>query len=246
VYRRCQYIAVSRATRAELQTLRVAGDRVAVVHNGTEPAPVVEVGRSATPTLCVVCRLVPHKRVEHAIATAAELREEFPDLRLHVVGSGWWEQDLKKYAGTVGATELVTFEGQVSELRKHEIYAESWVQLLPSLKEGWGLVVGEAGSHGVPTVAYAAAGGTGESILHGRSGLLVDDPSRFSEAVGSLLRDGAQRRHLGEGAREHSQHMSWPRSQVVFATVLSEVLGGRRVGVEDPVSAQPTPGASTA
>ena len=46
---------------------------------------------------------------------------------------------------------------------------------LPSLKEGWGLVVGEAGMHGTPTVAYRCAGGTRESIEDGVSGLLVDD-----------------------------------------------------------------------
>ena len=49
---------------------------------------------------------------------------------------------------------------------------------LPSLKEGWGLVVGEAGMHRTPTVAYRSAGGTRESIAHERSGVLVEDPAR--------------------------------------------------------------------
>ncbi len=37
LYRRSQYIAVSRATRAELATLGVAKKRIAIVHNGTAP-----------------------------------------------------------------------------------------------------------------------------------------------------------------------------------------------------------------
>ena len=45
---------------------------------------------------------------------------------------------------------------------------------MPSLKEGWGLVVVEAGVHGTPTVAFRSAGGPADSIVDGETGLLVD------------------------------------------------------------------------
>jgi glycosyltransferase involved in cell wall biosynthesis len=230
LYRRSQYVAVSGATRRELGDLGVGSHRVAVVHNGTEAAPLPQVPRAATPTVCVVGRLVPHKRVEHAIDAVAALRHEFPDLRLHVVGSGWWEEELRKYVAEIGAADVVVFEGQVSEERKHEVYARSWLLALPSLKEGWGLVVGEAGMHGVPAVAYAAAGGTRESITHGGSGLLVGDPVQFTEAIRTLLRDSEQRRRLGEGARAKARTFGWEQSQEAFTEVLGAVLAGRRTG----------------
>ena len=85
LYRRDQYVAVSRATRGELRELGVRGPRVAVVHNGTDlPCPST-VEKSPTPMIAVVGRLVPHKQVEHAIDATLALRAEFPDLRLHVV-----------------------------------------------------------------------------------------------------------------------------------------------------------------
>ncbi len=43
---------------------------------------------------------------------------------------------------------------------------------LPSVKEGWGLVVVEAGLHQTPTVAFRAAGGVQESLQDGETGLL--------------------------------------------------------------------------
>lgn len=234
LYRNSQYVAVSRATRDELISLAVGKDRIAVVHNGTEPAPEVRARRSRTPLLTVVGRLVPHKQVEHAIAAVAALRHRHPDLRLAVVGSGWWEDELKKYAAELGASDLVRFEGHVSEERKHEILAESWLMLLPSLKEGWGLVVGEAGSHGVPTIAYASAGGTRESIAHDESGLLAADVQGFADAVGMLLEDRELLARLGEGALARSATFAWEHSRQSFAHVLGDVLGGRRVSVEDP------------
>ncbi len=49
LYRHEQYVAVSRATRGELRQLGVTGPRVAVVHNGTDPALAVDVTKSAHP-----------------------------------------------------------------------------------------------------------------------------------------------------------------------------------------------------
>ena len=234
VYRRSQYVAVSRATRAELIALGIDRERIAVVHNGTAPPPATHVTRSATPTLCVLGRLVPHKQVEHAVDAIVALRADHPEASLVVVGNGWWEDSLRTYVAERGASDAVTFTGHVSEQEKHEILARSWLMVLPSLKEGWGIVIGEAGSHGVPTVAYASAGGTRESIADGTSGLLVDTPEELTEAVRRLVADDAERRRLGKGAREMSHTFSWAHSQESFAHVLVDVLAGRRVAVEDP------------
>ncbi len=234
LYRTSQYIAVSRATRAELSTLGVDKSRIAIVHNGTAPPPAVAAERSPTPALVVVGRLVPHKQVEHAVDAVVALRQEHPQVQLTIVGSGWWEDDLRKYVAEAGAGDLVTFEGHVSEERKHEILARSWLMLLPSLKEGWGLVIGEAGAHRVPTVAYSSAGGTRESVLQERSGLLVGDQVEFTGAVRELLRDTDRRKRLGDGAHDMSRGFAWESSQSSFVRVLTEVLAGRRVSVVDP------------
>ncbi|MBJ7355929.1 glycosyltransferase family 4 protein [Nocardioides sp.] len=234
VYRRDQYVAVSRATRTELRSLGVRGPRIAVVHNGSERAVPVSGGKAPVPTLAVVGRLVPHKQVEHAIDTALALREELPGLRLHVVGSGWWEGVLHEYARTREAGSTVVFEGHVDERRKHEIYESSWVLLLPSIKEGWGLVIPEAGMHATPTVAYRSAGGTRESVADGESGLLVDDQAGFEEATRRLLTEPGLRTQLGVAARERCMIFSWDQTRTSFALVLLAAMQGRRIDAQDP------------
>ncbi len=242
LYRGCQYVAVSTATRDELVGQGVVAEYLAVVHNGTDPAPAVVATRSAHPSLCVVGRLVPHKRVEHAIDAWSELRHTFPDLTLTVAGSGWWEHELTDHAtaalarhGLAPDDRAITFEGHVTEERKHEIYASAWAMALPSLKEGWGLVVGEAGMHGTPTVAYHAAGGTRESIAHGVSGLLAQDRDDFTVSLGRVLADRELRNRLSEGSREMSHRFTWGRAQRSFATVVSEVLARHHLAGQDPV-----------
>ena len=238
LYRQCQYVAVSRATRAELGAGCDAGTGWPWCTTAPTRSCRSRPGKEPTPMIAVVGRLVPHKQVEHAIDASLVLRERFPDLRLHVVGSGWWEGRLHAYAVEHGAGETVVFEGHVDENAKQAIYERAWVLALPSLKEGWGLVIGEAGMHATPTVAYRSAGGTRESIADGRSGVLVDTPEEFTRALGDLLADEGRRSDLGEGARESSRTFTWGHAQHSFALVVRAVLAGRRVESQDPDVAQ--------
>lgn len=234
LYRSCQYIAVSRATRDELARLGVDRGRMAVVHNGTDPVLAERAPKAVWPTVVTVGRLVPHKQVEHAIDAVVELRAEFPDLRLNVVGDGWWGPTLRQYVADHGADDMVSFTGHVDETTKHACYGNGWVLALPSLKEGWGLVVGEAGMHRTPTLAYRSAGGTRESIQHDRSGLLVEDQAEFTAELARLLRDEELRRRLGDGAHVMSHDYSWDRAQASFAHVVTQALFGVRVAAQDP------------
>jgi glycosyltransferase involved in cell wall biosynthesis len=136
---------------------------------------------------------------------------------------------LHDYAQKRGATAAVRFLGQVDDRTKEQVYAESWVLALPSLKEGWGLVVGEAALAGTPTVAYASAGGTRESVLDETTGLLVDDHEGFTQALRRLLTDHDLRTRLGEAARQHGGQYTWGQTRSGFAAVVTQVLAGERV-----------------
>ena len=156
VYRRCRYVTVSQATRTDLGRLGIGPARVSVVYSGMD-APVLPLDadawpRSATPSLVVLGRLVPHKRVEVALRTLAELRARWPELTLTVAGQGYWEDELRAEAERLGVADAVHFAGHVDDVTKHRLLARAWLHLMPSVKEGWGLVVVEAAAHGTPTV----------------------------------------------------------------------------------------------
>jgi glycosyltransferase involved in cell wall biosynthesis len=221
VYRDCRYVTVSRASRAELLQLGVDAARIDVVHNGTDPAPPRQRPRASVPTVVCVGRIVPHKRVEHAVDAIALARLSLPDARLVIVGSGWWEPSLRDYVLERGLGEAVEFRGHVTDADKHAAYDEAWVLALPSLKEGWGLVVGEAAAHGVPAVAYRSAGGPTESVHDGRSGILVDDHADFCTVITSLLQNQAARTRLSTGATETAGHFTWAATVRSFDRVLT-------------------------
>jgi glycosyltransferase involved in cell wall biosynthesis len=230
LYRGCPYVTVSAHTREELAGLGVRVGDIRVVHNATEPPLAVAAARSATPTLCVVSRLVPHKRVDHAVEVLHRLRDRWPGLRLVVVGHGWAAGDLAARVAALGLADRVDLLGFTDERTKHEVLASSWLHLCPSLKEGWGRAVMEAATHGVPTVAYASAGGVTEAVRDGRTGLLVDDLDGLTAAVDRLLADGAERERLGAAAERHAAGFTWAAAVAAFAELV-ETRGRRRSAV---------------
>ncbi|MFE3441463.1 glycosyltransferase family 4 protein [Nocardia sp. NPDC059180] len=241
VHRDNQYLTVSLPSAEELTTLGVDGSRIAVVRNGAEPVPVdaptgASETRTAEPRVVVLSRLVPHKQIEDALSAVARLRGRIPGVQLDVIGDGWWADNLKSVARELGIADAVTFHGHVDERRKHELLARSWVHVMPSRKEGWGLAVIEAAQHGVPTVGYRSSRGLTDSIVDGVTGVLVDDVDQLAESVAELLDDAPSRTVMGEKARSRAREFSWARTADGVYQVLSAAADGRKVsGLIPPV-----------
>ncbi|WP_280208447.1 glycosyltransferase family 4 protein [Nocardia cyriacigeorgica] len=241
VHRDNQYLTVSLPSAEELTTLGVDGSRIAVVRNGAEPVPVdaptgAAETRTAEPRVVVLSRLVPHKQIEDALAAVARLRGRIPGVQLDVIGDGWWADNLKSVAAQLGIADAVTFHGHVDERRKHELLARSWVHVMPSRKEGWGLAVIEAAQHGVPTVGYRSSRGLTDSIVDGVTGVLVDDVDQLAESVAGLLDDAAARTIMGEKARSRAREFSWESTASGVYQVLAAAADGRTVsGLIPPV-----------
>jgi glycosyltransferase involved in cell wall biosynthesis len=236
VYRHCRYITVSENTRAELAALGVTPARVDVVPNGLDPSPTTGSERSEQPLLVAVSRLVPHKRLEHAVETLARLGERWPTLRLEIVGRGPSLDSLHRLAVERGVADRLVLHGWVDEPEKHRILARSWVHLCPSIKEGWGISVSEAAAHGVPSVAYRSAGGVCESIRHGATGLLADgetESARFDDFVAKvelLLRDDGLRGRMARACREYARSFDWAHSIDAFEKIVESTTDPKLSG----------------
>jgi glycosyltransferase involved in cell wall biosynthesis len=230
-HRRNQYVTVSLPSARDLTSLGVNPSHIAVVRNGLDEAPAhtLTVPRSATPRVVVLSRLVPHKQIEDALDAIAELRPRIPDVHLDILGSGWWVQRLVDHAALLGISNAVTFHGHVDDETKHRVLQQSWVHVLPSRKEGWGLAVTEAGQHSVPTIGYRSSGGLTDSIVDGVTGVLVDDHDGLVDQLERLLTDQVLREQLGAKAQARSGEFSWQQSADAMRTVLESVRAGRMV-----------------
>lgn len=216
VYHNSPYVTVSQASKQDLEELGIKGAHI--IENGVDllPEHVPTLQRETAIHLVTLSRLVPHKQIEHAMDTVAKM----PGAVLDVIGSGWWEAQLREYAERIGVASRVRFRGQVTEDYKHALLALADVHLMPSRKEGWGLAVMEAAQHGVPTVGYSF--GLRDSVIPGQTGVLVDTEEEFVRAVRELVADANLRRQLGENARELAAHYSWEKTGRAFEKLLTQ------------------------
>jgi len=231
MHRRNQYVTVSLPSARDLADLGVDAGRIAVVRNGLDEAPpqTLTGDRSAEPKVVVLSRLVPHKQIEDALDAVARLRSRVAGLHLDIVGGGWWHDRLVERADRLGIADAVTFHGHVDDFTKHAVVQRSWIHLLPSRKEGWGLAVIEAAQHGVPTIGYRSSGGLTDSVIDGVTGVLVDDHGELMDRLERLLTDQTLRDELGAKARARSRDFSWPQSAAAMRSVLESVHTGTRV-----------------
>ena len=228
IYRRVPFVTVSESTRRDLVALGLSRDAICVARNGLHVAP-AGATRSPTPRLCVLARLVPHKQIEHAIDLVHDLGDDFPDLRLDIVGEGWWRDQLVTRVRELGVEDRVVFHGHVDADARDRLLGESWLMVLPSVKEGWGLAVLEAAAQGTASIAYGAAGGVREAIVDGETGRVVDDYPQLLSEVRSLLSDEARREALGDQARQRSAEFTWSSTtDVVEQTLEKTLLSGSR------------------
>ena len=231
VNRRNQYLTVSLPSARDLVALGVGNERIAVVRNGLDEAPAQSLSgpRAATPRVIVLSRLVPHKQIEDALEVVAELRPRIPGLHLDIVGDGWWRHRLVDHVQALGVSDAVTFHGHVDDVTKHHVLQSSWVHVLPSRKEGWGLAVIEAAQHQVPTIGYRSSGGLSDSIVDGVTGMLVDNRADLVDGLEQLLFDPVLRDQLGAKAQTRSGEFSWTQSADAMRGVLEAVRAGHLV-----------------
>ena len=231
LHRRNQYVTVSLPSARDLTDLGVDAGRIAIVRNGLDTVPPDTLGttRSVTPRAVVLSRLVPHKQIEDALDAVALLRPRVPELQLDVVGGGWWQDRLVERAAQLGITDAVTFHGHVDDAAKHALVQRSWVHILPSRKEGWGLAVIEAAQHSVPTIGYRSSGGLTDSIVDGVTGVLVDDHHDLVDRLEQLLGDPVLRAELGAKAQARSREFTWQQSAAAMLAVLESVHAGTAV-----------------
>lgn len=219
--------AVSESTALDLVRRGVERSRIRVIYNGVDvdrltPDPAA---RAAAPTFLYLGRLRRYKRVDVLIRALALTPEP---AKLDIAGAGPDRPRLERLVHSLDITRRVKFLGFVSEADKLVLLRSAWATLLASPREGWGISNMESAACGTPVIA-ADAPGVRESVLDGRTGLLVrpNTPQSFARAMARLLDDSGQIERMGAAARSFAEEFSWERAARETLSDLEAVVSGK-------------------
>lgn len=183
--------------------------------------------------LCLICvaDLFPRKGQRYLIDALAVIHKRFPSLRLLLVGppkDPRYTRLVAERAKQLGVDQSIIWAGPRRDLP--ELFAAADVKVLSSLEETLPLAVLEAMAAGLPVVA-TAAGGTGECLEHGRTGLLVPpaDVAALADAMAQLAADAQLREQFGSAGRERvRQQFSVEHHIAALEQVFETLIAKRR------------------
>jgi len=171
-----------------------------------------------------VGRLHPVKGVKYLIRAMRLITQAAPEARLILLGDGEEQQNLEALTKELNLENFVTFQGRVSNTETPRFMVASDILVLPSLSEGFPVVVLEAMACGLPIVATDVRG-VSEIVADDQNGFTVqpENPEAIADRVLQLLRDEKLRSKIGENNRCHVEQYSWEdvvrRLEAVYESV---------------------------
>ena len=154
--------------------------------------------------IITIGRYAYQKGYDMLLRAWAEIEKKYPDWQLAIYGMGNLDS-LRNQMKDLGiAEDRCLLNGPVNDVTKE--YLNSSVFVLPSRFEGFGLVIIEAMSCGVPVVAFNCPMGPDEIISDGEDGFLVPvgDVHALAEKLQTLMQNQELRMKFSETAYRNS------------------------------------------
>jgi glycosyltransferase involved in cell wall biosynthesis len=198
-------VVLSEGDRADYAALLDgARTRVERIPNAVPPLG----GGVARPEAQVVVaagRLTRQKGFDLLIRAFAELAPRHPGWELRIYGGGKERDALERQVAAAGMANRISLMG--STRRLGAAFADASVFALSSRFEGFGMVLVEAMSCGLPVVSFDAPRGPADIITPGHDGVLVppEDVGALAAALGELMSDPERRHAYGAAARESAR-----------------------------------------
>lgn len=178
-----------------------------------------------------------------AIRAFQQVRQQVPEARLTVAGSGPEEGALRGLADELGIGDAVEFAGHVDNAGMPALYRSAAVALNPSLADNMPISILEALAAGVPVVS-TDVGGVPYLVEDGRTALLVapGDPARMAQAVLRVLREPGLAARLARAGEAASRDYAWESVRERWFDVYRCALADRAVRGRRVSSGPRTPG----
>jgi glycosyltransferase involved in cell wall biosynthesis len=201
----------------------VPAEKLVIIPNALDPAEYREPALTRLPLrgdefrVGFVGRLDPVKRIPDLVNAMTHLSERF---ELSIFGEGAERSRLERQIASAGLSARVHLRGRVT--RPHTALAQIDAMVLPSIAEGFGLVLIEAMAAGVPIVATDVPG-VRDVVAHEETGLLVpaESPAELAQAIRRVGSDRALRDRLTRNAYDRvCAEYGWGRVLPMYRELL--------------------------
>jgi glycosyltransferase involved in cell wall biosynthesis len=226
LYNNLPIMTISASTKEDLVEEGVPAGNILVLNLGINvPKNLSTFKKEKGLTLIFLGRLSRTKGIEDAINAFSSVKSKIGSAKFWIVGTGpkSYQKFLKNLTRKFRLEKSITFFGFVSEIRKFKLLARSHMLVFPSMREGWGLTVVEAGRVFTPSVAYNSQG-LKDSIINGKTGILckLNTPDVIKDEILSLYSNRKLYEKMKEEAYNWSAQFTWEKAGVESINYLNK------------------------
>lgn len=213
IYKDIRYMAISKSTRNDLLENGVDKNRITVLPMGINIPKNVRYSRKEKKTTFVfVGRLIPAKGIEDALIAIKKIKEQNKICKFWVIGRGdsGYVKKLRNLCRKLQIENVVTFFGYVNEQEKFSLLSRAHLLIHPSVKEGFGLTIPEAGFVGMPVIAYNSPG-LRDIVKNNKNGILLSEnsPDAIANAAIRVTENHTFYQNLCAVAKEEAKQYNW-------------------------------------
>lgn len=168
------------------------------------PDKITDYSKRSKRILCVG-RLTKQKGFDLMIKVWAKIADKHKDWKVDIYGDGDLRDTLNELINNYGLNDTITLHPSTSNI--YNEHMDSSIFAFSSRFEGFGLVLIEAMSCGVPCISFDCPHGPSEIITNGKNGLLVQNGNidEFANSLDSMINNYEQRKFMSINARIDSQ-----------------------------------------
>lgn len=187
------------------ESFLVSQDKFTIFPNAVDPLEQTNVNHgliNKAPILLTVARLSENERGKHhdsVLRALPMIIQVFPDVKYQIIGDGVLRKELEGLAASLGVSDAVEFKGRVSDEDLAKSYEEALIFVMPSEKEGFGIVFLEAWLRNVPVIC-GTEDASHEVVSHGVDGFAIhhDDIGLIAEKIIHLLTNPDEAKLMGQ------------------------------------------------
>jgi glycosyltransferase involved in cell wall biosynthesis len=202
-------IAVSEKTKKDLERIGVRKE-IKVIPNGIDFGNIEGIGASDEESDVIFAgRLIKDKNVDVLIKAVELVRKEVPDVKCIIIGDGPEQKGLEKLAYDMGLKNNIKFMGFLADYDEViSAMKSSKVFVMPSTREGFGIVALEANACGLPVVTVNhKMNAACDFIINGENGFICELSEE--EIADKILRGLDERENMKRKCIESAKGYDW-------------------------------------
>ena len=229
-YKDTKVLCYADSTKRDLGTFGIPLKNISLFPLGLDHARYTVGTKSKVPLFVFVARLARMKRPDVCVKAMRIIVDLYPKASLAIVGYGPMEKRLYMLIDKLNLMKNVSLVNKdalffTKNIKDKKVWymQQAWALLLPSVKEGWGMVVTEAAACGTPSIVTNVTG-LQDSVQDRSTGLFVSadpTPQELAFAMQRLIEDIPLRKKLSQNAKKVSSTFTWERAYTQFMHIIA-------------------------